>query len=131
MKMKSELSVDPGGGVGKILGKNSENFGKKLKNSTSSDSDSGLSGTNGESGSDRESEQVVGLVSIENLNIENILPDDVPELLKPNFNENFENLRPKISNSLKKISNRKVPFMGLALRTNPDLSLLLYYTKNF
>lgn len=95
---------------------------KKLKNSTSSDSDSGLSGTNGESGSDRESEQVGGLVSIENLNIENILPDDVPELLKPNFNENFENLRPKISNSLKKISNRKVPFMGLALRTNPDLS---------
>lgn len=88
MKQQSEMSVDPGGGFELSLE-------KKVKNrtSTSSDSDSGLSWTNGESngesGSDRESEQ--------NLIRESKQPDDHgDEIIRP----------------------RKIPFMGLALRTN-------------
>jgi len=90
MKQQSEMSVDPGGGFELSLE-------KKVKNrtSTSSDSDSGLSWTNGESngesGSDRESEQ--------NVIRESKQPDD--------DDDDLEIIRP-----------RKIPFMGLALRTN-------------
>jgi len=89
MKLESKLSVDPGGGFSRV---ESLVENKVKNNSTSSDSDSGLSWTNGESGSDRESSQEIAENRIQSEE------ENLPDEKKENF--------------------RKVPFMGLALRTN-------------
>ena len=93
MKQQSEMSVDPGGGFELKLEKKVKNS----RTSTSSDSDSGLSWTNGESGSDRESEQL-----IRDENKESNLPEDLADL----------------DDTIIRQKSRKIPFMGLALRTN-------------
>lgn len=93
MKQQSEMSVDPGGGFELKLEKKVKNS----RTSTSSDSDSGLSWTNGESGSDRESEQL-----IRDENKESNLPEDLGDL----------------DDTIIRQKSRKIPFMGLALRTN-------------